>query len=338
MIRNRRPARSTMGALVVLGVVAVTLTLGSPAASANNLTATDGRSTVESIDPAAPIAVSIIGGDAAVRVRAEPGHEVVVLGYQDEPYLRIAADGTTSVNRHAPARLLNRTRDGGSAATPTAIDAAPDWVDLEGSSAVVWHDHRIHSMAALDEGHEWEISLLVDGQPVLVRGVLLVESPPSPLPWTGLIVVTGGIAVLIGRRRPDVAALALAATAAATALVMAVMIAFSTPVELGRDLLPVLLTVSASIICGIGALLVGRARILLTLASAALSAGFLATMLRGLSSVVPMPMFGPPMATRLAVSIAVASTVASVVLVVVASGHAVSLSDVAEDRRSSSKR
>ena len=40
----------------------------------------------------------MIGGDAFLRVRVERGHELVVRGYQDEPYVRIDADGAVFEN------------------------------------------------------------------------------------------------------------------------------------------------------------------------------------------------------------------------------------------------
>ena len=60
---------------------------------------TDFRSEVLSVTPATDaITVSIEGGDAFVRVVVEPGHEVIVPGYEGEPYLRISADGTVEEN------------------------------------------------------------------------------------------------------------------------------------------------------------------------------------------------------------------------------------------------
>jgi hypothetical protein len=130
-----------------------------------------------------------------------------------------------------------------------------------------------------------------------------------------------GAVIAIGRRNPATTALLCAAIAAVISLLLAVMVTIATPVQLGRDLFPVLLTLGAWIACIGGAFLRGRSRIILTIASAALSAGFLATMLKNLSSAVPMPVFGPPVVNRVALSIALSSMLASIVLAVIASGR-----------------
>jgi len=307
--------------LAMAGVLAFILTMPAPPAAASNLAATNGQSSVVAIDPSGVVRAGVIGGDAAVRITAQPGHDVVVLGYQGEPYLRIAADGTASVNAHSPARALNRTRNGDSDADPTSITAEPEWITIAGTGEVIWHDHRVHSMAAVDDGHDWTISLIVDGQPVEIRGVLEVRSPPPVLLWVLIIAMLSGAVIAIGRRNPATTALLCAAIAAVISLLLAVMVTIATPVQLGRDLFPVLLTLGAWIACIGGAFLRGRSRIILTIASAALSAGFLATMLKNLSSAVPMPVFGPPVVNRVALSIALSSMLASIVLAVIASGR-----------------
>ena len=323
MPRTERPGRVHRRALPVLGILAVSTILSSSPVAASNLTATDGRSSIVSIDPPGVVGAEVIGGDAALRVTAQKGHEVVVLGYQGEPYLRIAADGSTAVNARSPARLINRTRDGdpGAATSPISILDQPEWLPAEGTGEVIWHDHRIHSMAAVDDGHDWTIALLVDGRATELRGRLDVESPPSVLPWVLLVAALSGLAVLTGRRNPPVIALVLAATAAVLSLLLAIAVTIGTPVQLGRDLFPVLLTSGASLTCAAAVILQGRSRMILTIASAALSAGFLATMVRNLSSAVPAPVIGPPVVNRLAVGLALSSMIATIVLAVIASGR-----------------
>jgi hypothetical protein len=179
---------------------------------------------------------------------------------------------------------------------------------------------RAREAAVIDE-LDWTVSLLVDGQPTEIRGLLKVESPPSVLPWVLLIAALSGLAVLTGRRNPAVAAVVLAATAAVVSVVLAAVVTISTPVQLGRDLFPVLLTIGASLTCAGAVILRGRSRMILTVASAALSAGFLATMVRNLATAVPMPAVGPPVVNRIAVSLALASMLATIVLAVIASGR-----------------
>jgi hypothetical protein len=75
-----------------------------------------------------------------------------VPGYEGEPYVRIAPDGTVEVNQ--------RSRRGGSnderyetdpnavdAPADMAVDAPPRWEVVGSDGAFAWHDHRIHWMS-----------------------------------------------------------------------------------------------------------------------------------------------------------------------------------------------
>ena len=62
----------------------------------------------------------MVGGDGFLDMPVEPGHEVVVEGYDGEPYLRFRADGTVQENQNSPATYLNRNRYAG-AEVPAAI-------------------------------------------------------------------------------------------------------------------------------------------------------------------------------------------------------------------------
>ncbi len=54
----------------------------------------------------------VVGGDSFLEVSVDEGHEVLVPGYQGEPYLRFRADGTVERNRNSPATYLNDSRQG----------------------------------------------------------------------------------------------------------------------------------------------------------------------------------------------------------------------------------
>ena len=83
---------------------------------------TDYRSEVVSVDPAtADIEVEIIGGDSFVQLTAQPGTDVIVVGYRGEPYLWFRPDGTVAENRNAPTTYQNLSRYGSEA--PAGVDA-----------------------------------------------------------------------------------------------------------------------------------------------------------------------------------------------------------------------
>jgi len=319
---NSRPASGILRCVLAMaGVVACALMMSAQPAAASNLTATNSRSVILHIEPPDPaVSLGVIGGDVALRVRAEPGHEVIVLGYEMEPYLRITADGRTSVNRRSPARALNETRTGTRTDSTADSTAAPEWEALDGSGEVVWHDHRIHSMTAADDGHAWAVALLVDGRRVDVNGELSVDPTPSPVPWLALIGGLVVVGVLLGRRRSQPTGTIAAIIGSLLALTMAVINVLDTPAQLGRQPLPILLTGAAWLCSMVSLMLTGRTRRIAVAASLALSGGFLITVAKNLVSAY-VPMIGPAVAARAIVATAIATVLIGTVLLIIGSGR-----------------
>jgi hypothetical protein len=204
-------------AISVFGVAVAAVVVASPTtAMADSAGPTDYRSEVVAVDPPTPsIEVSIVGGDSFVVLRADPGVEVEVPGYQSEPYLRFAADGAVFENRRSPTAYVNGSRYGGGAIPDGATaDAEPDWAEVAapGSGEYAWHDHRAHRMQTGDPvGAERGDQVLEEVLPVVVDGVAVevrIESTwmPAPSRWpTMLGVVAGAIvaaaALLAPKRR-----------------------------------------------------------------------------------------------------------------------------------------
>ena len=173
---------------------------------------TDYRSEVVSITPTTDvISVSIEGGDSFVRIVVAEGHELTVLGYDDEPYLRISADGTVEENRRSAATYYNTERFG-TDTLPEVVDndAPPDWVAVGRGGSWAWHDHRAHWMGpeppiGLDAGESLPpqvVPVVVDGVRVDIAVQITLQSSPSVWPavfgvLTGLLVV-----LLAGRAGP----------------------------------------------------------------------------------------------------------------------------------------
>lgn len=210
--------------------VAVISTAG--AASAHTVSgagASNYRTSLTSLTPTVPgLTLTVVENGSRLRLTNATRTDVVVLGYQGEPYLRVGPDGVFT-NTRSTATYLNATRSGGTAVPATANDQArPVWrrtaaAPRAGTPATaVWHDHRTHWMSparppavAADPGARrqiftWQVSFRYGTRPVTARGDLEWIPGPAPAPWVALALATAAVTIglAVGRRafRPGLAA------------------------------------------------------------------------------------------------------------------------------------
>jgi hypothetical protein len=181
----------------------------------------DFRSEIETVRPDVPgVGFQVLNYDADIELVAEDGHEVLIYGYEGEPYARVLPDGTVQKNRRSPATYQNVDRYA-EAPVPAIADpdATPAWETVDRSGTFRWHDHRAHYMAkgtppqVTDEGKrtkvfDYEIPLRIDGRKGGIEGTLFWVGPAdtSKAPFLiagAAIVLFGGVAVLVVRRRRD---------------------------------------------------------------------------------------------------------------------------------------
>ena len=269
-------ARAVLGVAALLAAV----TFDAAPVAADGARPTNFESVIDAVEPADErIDVEVLGGDAFLELRARPGTEVEVPGYDDEPYLRIEADGTVLRNRRSLATWYNADRLGGE--VPDDVDSAaePDWERIGDGGSVAWHDHRIHWMSeqapAVGEDRvvqRWQVPLLVEGEQVEVSGRLLRR--PDVVPWAAAVVVAAAAAVAWwarGERRRR----GLLAGASALALGLSVSWYLSNPPGASPTVVPMLLAAGALAAAALGALVAGTARqLVLPLGSVALLAGW----------------------------------------------------------------
>ncbi|HEX6312993.1 MAG TPA: hypothetical protein VF152_15370, partial [Acidimicrobiia bacterium] len=146
-----RPVRVLAGLAIVLAGIAGSAT---PAAAHGDSGAgpTNYQTRVDSVSPpAAGIEVRAVDVGESLELVNTTDTDVVVLGYDDEPYLRVGPDGVYE-NRLSPAAYLNESPDSADAPVPAAVDPAapPRWHRISGGDTVRWHDHRAHWMAEQD--------------------------------------------------------------------------------------------------------------------------------------------------------------------------------------------
>jgi hypothetical protein len=193
---------ATFAVLALASVVA--MTRADPAA-ADPPVPTDYRSTVDALEPAADgVRAAVVGGGAFLELTVEPGHQVMVTGYQGEPYLLFRFDGTVQRNRRSPATYAKESRDVAPEPPPDAdVGAEPDWETVADDGAYAWHDHSIHWMGSgRPDGAEpgewtrpWVVDIEVDGTPTRITGTLALVDGVSPLPWLALGLAAAGLVV-----------------------------------------------------------------------------------------------------------------------------------------------
>jgi hypothetical protein len=191
-----RPFRAV--AVTGLAFAAVALT-ASPAAAHDlgGRQPTDIRSEVEAMRPSTPgVTARVVELSGRMELHNESSADVVVLGYDGEPYLRVGPSGTFE-NARSPAVFLNRTNEP-DVAVPDRYDAdaGPEWRRVSDETRVRWHDHRAHASrgALAQRPITWEIDLTVDGQPAVIAGrSVLIE----PDPWWVWAVLSACVAAAI---------------------------------------------------------------------------------------------------------------------------------------------
>lgn len=309
--------------LVVLSTVAV-VGLASPAA-ADAAGPSDFRSAVTGIAPdVAGVTAEIRGGDSFLEVTVEEGTEVVIEGYNGEPYLRFLDTGTVERNRWSTATYVNDDRRGAGAIPDKAQDptTTPEWEQLATGGTYAWHDHRIHWMRDASppvargervggEYDPWRVPITVDGTPATIEGTLTYEKAASPVPWVIAAVAALTSVVVAGRHSQVRTATVALLAVSAVALVVGWADYASTPGGGGNPLLWILPAVALAAGVVAVALRAKPTAAVLVLASVASTSGWAVLRLRVLTKpVLPTDLSAgldrATTATALAISVAAA--------------------------------
>ncbi len=176
------------------------------------------RSVIDRVTPRVPgVHFEVLAYDAYFELRDQHGHEVVIYGYEGEPYARVLRDGTVEVNERSPAYYLNQTLYPTEEVPPSAnAKAPPQWKTVGNDGTFIWHDHRMHYASpavpakVTDQSRktkilDYEVPLRIDGRRGAIDGTLYwVGSPnPSKLPFilVGVAILLGGGALVLFLRR-----------------------------------------------------------------------------------------------------------------------------------------
>lgn len=202
-----------MRALAAALLVSLTL---APAAAAHPRAegyARGFQSKILSVSPkVAGLAVTVLDADDRLRIENASRTELVVLGYDGEPYLRIGPLGVYR-NERSPATYLNRDRFA-RVAVPLEADpgAEPLWRRVSTRPVWQWHDHRIQWMGSgpptqvRDEPRrthaifDWRVPGRLGGKAFTVTGRLDYVPPDedgTSAALVALVAITGAAALLM---------------------------------------------------------------------------------------------------------------------------------------------
>ncbi|SOE01623.1 hypothetical protein [Blastococcus haudaquaticus] len=220
--------------LVVLAGLLATLAVAGPSAAhvGGEQAGSDFDARVLATTPEVPgLTVRVLQFGDELELVNGTGTEVLVPGYDGEPYLRIGPDGVWR-NANSPATYINLDRYA-QVDLPAHAErgAEPDWQQVSTEPHYVWHDHRTHWMSenvlppavAADPTSEhtvfeWVVPLVHGDTDVEVSGVLTWSPPPAPwLVWplyAALALLAAATGLLAHSARPLGALLPLGAAAA----------------------------------------------------------------------------------------------------------------------------
>ena len=236
--RTRLSTRATLGRLLAALAVAVVAVLAGPAvpASAHTVSGAGGQDYVTLLGPLTPavpgVTVRVVENGSRLALRNTTGQQVVVLGYDAEPYLRVGPDGVFE-NTLSQATYVNRDRYGGQ--TGGSVDAAtlpPQWRRTGGGPTVYWHDHRAHNMRSdlppsvrarpglRQVVQTSDVEIAVGGAVHRAHVELVYLPPPPSWPWwlLGAGLAAGTALLALPRRWPALLALATVGLVSADAV------------------------------------------------------------------------------------------------------------------------
>ena len=153
------------------------------------------------------ITVDVLNRDDRLLLHNTSGKDVVIEGYDDEPYARLLADGTVQVNTDSEAYYVNNDRFA-NVDVPAGVDGKgpPQWKEVGKTGRFEWHDHRAHWMGKDTPGQvkdesvrtkvfDWQVPIEVDGTKGAIAGTLFWTPLPGGGPPLGAVFALAAIVI-----------------------------------------------------------------------------------------------------------------------------------------------
>lgn len=259
MVGHPERVTAVVGLRRTLALALLILVVAAGPATADAAEPGDYRSEVTSVEPdPGGFTIETAGGDAFLALRVDEGTEVLVLGYEGEPYLRFGADGVVERNRNSPATYINDERFGAGDLVPADLAGQdvttlePDWEQVATGGTYAWHDHRTHLMTpdppvARGESFPWStpVVLEVDGERIEVQGEITYEDDVAGVVWLGVAVLAAAAVIVAGARIGDRGLAATLSVVALAAVVVAWIGYADQPPDTGASIVPVVVALIA---------------------------------------------------------------------------------------------
>jgi hypothetical protein len=202
----------TVRLLVFACAVAGLLVLTASPASAHTISGpkpTDYQVRVVKVDPPAPgVTVRIVDLGSKVELTNDTKTDVIVKGYDGEPYLRVGPSGVYE-NLHSAATYVNRSLKGAVLPPGFTTSPTPEWHKISDGHTVRWHDHNTHWMGATlppvvanspGAFHHVQVGHVVfDHDGTTSDATVAVDWVPasSSAPWIPVILITFVVAFVV---------------------------------------------------------------------------------------------------------------------------------------------
>jgi hypothetical protein len=203
--------RSLWGRALAIGAGSIAVLLASAAPAQAHavhvgVDPSNWRSTITGVQPiAANVRVSLGDGAQRLTISVSGPTQVVVLGYNGEPFLRLSSTGAW-VNQHS---TTTWSIAGGRVLPQAGLNdhATPSWKQVSDAGTWRWHDARTHWAGYAppppvqehpdrrQQVGTWAVPVLVAGQPGAITG--RIDWIPGPNPTWGTLFIVVPLLVLI---------------------------------------------------------------------------------------------------------------------------------------------
>jgi hypothetical protein len=171
----------------LLAATVISCVLASTPAQAHEGPLGDGGPFRVEIASGLPEQIDARFGNGEIELHVSAGTEIVVIGYEREPFAKIDAEGNMFGNLNSPTWWM--TLDKGHGSAPRGLDLSqPNWEWVRAGGSLQYHDHRVHYMvSSIDESlhqggqvFDFALPFIVDGAEVSVTGAMVFDPTLDP--------------------------------------------------------------------------------------------------------------------------------------------------------------